>query len=65
MDASKHISQLYGVNATEAPVLRRKAGSCGKEIMAFFEKLAATTIAIEAGGASITGRGCFNRWDIR
>jgi transposase len=50
MDTSKHIFQLYGVNAAEAPVLRRKLRR--KEMVAFFEKLAPTVIAIEACGAS-------------
>ena len=50
MDTSKHIFQLYGVNAAEAPVLRRKLRR--KEMVAFFGKLAPTVIAIEACGAS-------------
>src|SRR5580700_8829083 len=50
MDTSKQIFQLHGVNAAEAPVLRRKLRR--KEMVAFFEKLAPTVIAIEACGAS-------------
>ena len=50
MDTSKHIFQLHGVNAAEAPVLRKKLRR--KEMFAFFEKLAPTVIAIEACGAS-------------
>jgi transposase len=50
MDTSKHIFQLHGVNAAEAPVLRKKLRR--KEMVAFFEKLAPTVIAIEACGAS-------------
>ncbi len=50
MDTSKHIFQLHGVDATERPVLRRKLRR--KEMIAFFEKLAPTRIAIEACGAS-------------
>ena len=50
MDTSKHIFQLHGVNAAEMPVLRRKLWR--KEMVAFFEKLAPTAIAIEACGAS-------------
>jgi transposase len=50
MDTSKHIFQLHGVDAAEAPVLRKKLRR--KEMVAFFEKLAPTVIAIEASGAS-------------
>ena len=50
MDTSKHIFQLHGVNAVEAPVLRKKLRR--KDMVAFFEKLAPTVIAIEACGAS-------------
>jgi transposase len=50
MDTSKHIFQLHGVNAAEAPMLRKKLRR--KEMMAFFEKLPPTVIAIEACGAS-------------
>jgi transposase len=50
MDTSKHIFQLHGVNAAEAPVLRKKLRR--KEMVTFFEKLAPTEIAIEACGAS-------------
>lgn len=50
MDTSKHIFQLHGVNAAEMPVLRKKLRR--KDMVAFFEKLAPTMIAIEACGAS-------------
>jgi transposase len=50
MDTSKHVFQLHGVNAAEAVVLRKKLRH--KEMVAFFEKLAPTVIAIEACGAS-------------
>jgi transposase len=50
MDTSKHIFQLYGVNAAEAPVLHKKLRRT--QMVAFFEKLAPTVIAIEACGAS-------------
>jgi transposase len=50
MDTSKHVFQLHGVNAAEAPVLRKKLRR--KEMVAFFQKLAPTVVAIEACGAS-------------
>ena len=50
MDTSKHIFQLHGVNAAEAPILRKKLRR--KDMVAFFAKLAPTVIAIEACGAS-------------
>jgi len=50
MDTSKHIFQLHGVDDVEMPVLRRKLRR--KDMIAFFEKLAPTRIAIEACGAS-------------
>src|SRR5271170_2737722 len=50
MDTSKHVFQLHGVNAAEAPVLRKKLRR--KDMVALFEKLAPTVIAIEACGAS-------------
>ena len=50
LDTSKHVFQLHGVNAAEEVVLRRKLRR--KEMVAFFEKLAPTVIAIEACGAS-------------
>ena len=40
MDTSKHIFQLHGVNAAEAPVLRKKLRR--KEMVTFFENLAPT-----------------------
>lgn len=50
MDTSKHIFQLHGVNAAEAPVMRKKLRR--KEMVAYFEKLSPTVIAIESCGAS-------------
>jgi transposase len=50
MDTSKHVFQLHGVNAAEAPVLRKKLRR--KEMVAFFESLPPTLIAIEACAAS-------------
>jgi transposase len=50
MDTSKHVFQLHGVNAAEMPVLRKKLRR--KDMVAFFEKLAPTVVAIEACGAS-------------
>ena len=49
IDTSKHIFQLYGVDNAEMPFLRRKLRR--KDMIAFFEKLAPTRIAIEACGA--------------
>ncbi|WP_158913289.1 IS110 family transposase [Caulobacter sp. S45] len=50
MDTSKNVFQLHGVNAAEQPVLRRKLRR--KDMVAFFERLAPTVVAIEACGAS-------------
>ena len=50
MDTSKHVFQLHGVNAAEQPVLRCKLRR--KEMIAFFERLAPTEVAIEACAAS-------------
>ncbi|AYO77113.1 IS110 family transposase [Sphingobium yanoikuyae] len=50
VDTSKHVYQLHGVNAAEKPILRKKLRRT--EMMAFFEKLPPTVIAIEACGAS-------------
>ena len=50
MDTSKHVFQLYGVNAAELPVLRKKLRR--KEMISYFEKLAPTEVAIEACGGS-------------
>ena len=49
MDTSKHIFQLHGVNAAEAPVLRKKLRR--KEMVAFFEKLAPTVAISSRCGA--------------
>jgi transposase len=50
MDTSKHIFQLYGVDAAEQPVLRKRLRR--KEVVAFFAGLAPTVVGIEACGAS-------------
>jgi transposase len=50
MDTSKHVFQLHGVNAAEKVVLRKKLRR--QEMIAFFQKLAPTVIAVEACGAS-------------
>ena len=50
MDTSKHFFQLHGVDAAEKPVLRKKFRR--KEMVAFFEKLAPTEVAIEACGGA-------------
>jgi len=50
MDTSKHVFQLHGVNAVEKVVLRKKLRR--KEMIAYFQKLAPTVIAIEACGGS-------------
>ena len=47
---SKHIFQLHGVNAAEQSILRKKLRR--KDMVAFFERLAPTVIAVEACGAS-------------
>lgn len=50
MDATKHILQLHGVEACERPVLPRKLRH--REMIAFFERLPPTPIAMEACCAS-------------
>ena len=50
MDTSKHVFQLHGVNAAEEPVMRKKLRRT--QMVAFFEKLEPTLIAIEACGGS-------------
>src|SRR3954463_12481188 len=50
MDTSKHLFQLHGVDAAEQPILRKKLRR--KDMIAFFERLAPTRVAIEACGAS-------------
>ena len=50
LDTSKHVYQLHGVDSEEEPVLRKKLRR--KEMVAFFQKLAPTVIAIEACGGS-------------
>lgn len=50
MDTSKHVFQLHGVNAAEEPVLRKKLRR--KDMVAFFERLDPTVIAIEACGGA-------------
>ena len=51
MDTSKHVFQLHRVNAAETVVLRKKLRR-RKDMIAFFEKLAPTMIAIKACGGS-------------
>lgn len=50
IDTSKSVFQLHGVNAGEAPILRRKLGR--GEMVRFFSKLAPTVIGLEACGSS-------------
>src|SRR5437764_356396 len=50
MDTSKHIFQLHGVDAADKLVLRRKLRR--RDMIAFFERLSPTRVAIEACGAS-------------
>jgi transposase len=50
MDTSKNVFQLHGVDAAEKPVVRKPLRR--KEMIAFFEKLPPTVIAIEACGGS-------------
>lgn len=50
MDTSKAIFQLHGVNEVEEVVLRKKLRR--QQMVAFFEKLEPTEVAIEACGAS-------------
>ncbi len=50
MDTSKHFFQLHGVNAAEEPVVRKKLRRV--QMVAYFEKLQPTVIAIEACGGS-------------
>jgi len=50
IDTSKSVFQLYGVDAVDQPVLKRKLRR--REFLAFFERLEPTEIGIEACGAS-------------
>ena len=50
MDTSKRIFQLHGVDASERPVLRRKLPR--DRMIAFFQALPPTVVALEACGAS-------------
>jgi transposase len=50
MDSSKHVFQLHGLDAGEKVVLRKKLRR--KEMIAFYQKLPPTVIAIEACGSS-------------
>ena len=50
MDTSKHIFQLHGVDASEQVVLRKRLGR--NAMLAFFAKLPATVVVIEACGAA-------------
>ncbi len=50
MDTSKRIFQLHGVDDAEQPVLRRKLSR--DRMIAFFQALPPTVVALEACGAS-------------
>ena len=50
IDTSKQFFQLHGVNAAEEVVLRRKLKR--GQFVAFFAKLPATLVGLEACGAS-------------
>jgi transposase len=50
LDTSKHVFQLHGVDAREAPVLRRQLRR--GEVEKFFKNLPPTQIGLEACGAS-------------
>jgi len=50
LDTAKHVFQLHGVDASEAPVLRRQLRR--SEVEKFFAKLPPTRIGLEACGAS-------------
>jgi transposase len=50
MDTSKSVFQLHGVDAADLPVLRKKLRR--QQMIAFFEKLPATRIGIEACGSA-------------
>jgi transposase len=50
MDLSKQVFQLHGVNAAEAPILRRRLRRA--QVIPFFTALPSTVIGIEAGGAA-------------
>ena len=50
IDTSKSVFQLHGVNAAEAPVLRRKLGR--GELVRFFAKLPPSVVGLEACGSS-------------
>jgi len=63
MDTSKHVFQLHGVNAAEEPVLRKAFRR--SEMIAFFERLPATVIGIEACGASHHWQGCWDHSGMR
>jgi len=55
MDTSKHVFQLHGVDASEAPVLRRRLRR--GQVLKFFAGLAPTVVGLEAcGGAHYWGR---------
>lgn len=49
-DTSKRVFQLHGVDASEAPVLRRKIGRAAA--LGFYKRLPPTVVAVEACGAS-------------
>ena len=47
MDTSKSVFQLYGVDVSENPVLRKKLRR--REVLAFFAKLAPTKVGFAGG----------------
>lgn len=55
VDTSKSVFQLHGVDAAEQPVLRKKLRR--RDMLAFFTRLPATKVGIEAcGGAHYWAR---------
>jgi transposase len=50
VDTSKSVFQLHGVDAAEQPVLRKKLRR--RDVLSFFERVAATKIGLEACGGS-------------
>ena len=50
VDTSKSVFQLHGVDAAEQPVLRKKLRR--RDLLAFFERLPATKVGMEACGGA-------------
>jgi transposase len=50
VDTSKSVFELHGVDAAEQPVLRKKLRR--RDLRAFFERLAATKVGMEACGGT-------------